>query len=109
MLRQQNFPLHGLAEGYTKFELLKLQAVNKSSDVVSSVVSKIVIILLMFFAISILNIGLAIYLGSLFGELWMGFLAVGGFYLLLSFLFIISKGKWIKNPVNDILVKKLLN
>lgn len=93
----------------TRLDLLKLQAVSKSTDVISSIASRIVIVILMFFGISILNIGISIWIGALVGELWWGFLIVGGFYLLLAVLFIVFKGKWIKGPLNDMLIKKMLN
>ncbi len=93
----------------TRVELLKLQAVNKSSDVVSSLVSIIIIAIIALLGFIILNIGLALWLSFLLGEAWYGFFVVGGFYLLLSLIMISAKGKWIKTPVNDLLIKKILN
>lgn len=93
----------------TRIDLLKLKAVSKSSDIVSSIVSGLVILVLITFGILILSVGLAIWAGSLLGSLWYGFFAVGGFYVLLSILLIAFKGKWLKGPVSDIVVKKLLN
>jgi len=93
----------------TRIDLLKLKAVSKSSDIMSSVISKLVILIFIFFATFILNIGLSIWLGALLGQLWYGFFMVGGFYLLLAILAIVFQNKWIKAPLNDILVKKILN
>lgn len=93
----------------TRIDLLKLKAVSKSSDIMSSIVSRLVILVFLFFGIFILNIGLSMWLGSLLGQVFYGFFAVGGFYILLAILAIVFKGKWIKAPVNDILVKKMLN
>lgn len=93
----------------TRVDLLKLKAVNKSSDIVSSVVSRLVICLIITFGIFILNIGLSIWLGAVLGKIWYGFFAVGGFYILLAVVLTIFKGKWLKGPVNDLIVKKMLN
>ena len=93
----------------TRIDLLKLKAVSKSSEIVSSIVSGVVVFILIIFAFVILNIGLCIWLGAVLGETWYGFFTVGGFYLLLAVLLIIFKGKWIKAPVTDLLIKKMLN
>ena len=93
----------------TRIELLKLQAVDKSSGVVSSVVSSIVIAILIVFGLSILNIGLSIWIGTLIGEVWLGFMVVGGVYVLLAILFMAFKDKFVKRPVTNLLIKKILN
>lgn len=93
----------------TRVELLKLQAVSKSSSVVSSLVSTIIIAVLIVFGLSILNIGLSIYIGTLLGATWLGFIVVGGFYILLAILFIALKDRLIKRPVTDLLINKFLN
>ncbi len=93
----------------TRVELLKLQVVSKSTGVVSSLVSTIIISVLIVFGLSILNIGLSIWIGTLLGELWLGFIVVGGFYILLALLFVAFKDKLVKRPLTDILIKKLLN
>ncbi len=93
----------------TRVDLLKLKTVDKSSDVISTVVSSMVITLVITFGIFILNIGISIWLGAVLGQIWYGFFIVGGFYLLLAALLFIFKDKWLKGPVNDIIVKKILN
>jgi len=85
------------------------KTVDKSSDVISSLVSNFAILLIITFAIFILNIGLSFWLGSLLGETWYGFFAVGGFYAVLAIVLIIFKKKWLKGPLNDVIVKKMLN
>lgn len=92
----------------TKVELMKLKAISKSSEVVSSVVSMLVISIFLLFAISILNIGLSIWIGKLLGEVAYGFFAVGGFYLLVAILLIIFKSKCLKAPVANIMIKSIL-
>lgn len=93
----------------TRVDLLKLKTVDKSSDVISSVVSSIVIMLIISFGMFILNIGISIWLGTVLGEIWYGFFIVGGFYVLLAVILFIFRDKWLKGPVNDLIVKKMLN
>ena len=93
----------------TRVELLKLQAVSKTSGVVSSLVSTIIFAVLIVFGVFILNIGLSIWIGTLLGELWLGFIIVGVFYIILAILFVSFKDKLVKRPLTDLLIKKLLN
>lgn len=93
----------------TNVELFKLKAVDKSSDIVSSIASWLVIALFIAFGFIIINIGVCIWLGNLMGHIWYGFFVVGGFYLLLAVLILSFKSKWIKQPVSDLIIKKILN
>ena len=93
----------------TSVDLFKLKAIDRSSDIVSSIISMVVICFITIFGFFIVNIGLAFWLGSLLGETWYGFFSLGAFYLLLATLLFIFKAKWIKDPVNDLIVKKMLN
>jgi len=93
----------------TRLDLLKLQAIDKSSDITSSIVSGITIFLLIIFAVIILNIGLAIWIGTLLGEIYLGFFTVGGFYALLAILLFIFRHSWLKEPVSSMMIKKMLN
>jgi len=93
----------------TKIELLKLQAVNTTSDVTSSIVSKFAMIVVICLTIIILNVGIAIWIGDMLGKMYYGFFIVSGFYILLSVLLYFFGNKWIKGPVNDRLIKKMLN
>lgn len=93
----------------TRLDLFKLQAIDKSSDAVSSIVSRLATLILILFAVSLLNIGLAIWAGELLGKTYLGFFAVGGFYILLGVLIHLFKDAWIKGPVSSMIIKKMLN
>jgi len=93
----------------TKLDLLKLKAVDKSSEVISSVVSGIAILIMVSFAAVLLSIGLAFWVGELLGKTYLGFLAVAGFYLLIALLLHFFKDTWLKAPVSNIIIKKMLN
>ena len=92
----------------TRVDLLKLKAVDKSADITSSVVSGLVILVITIFGILILNIGISFWLGHLLGEVWYGFFALGGFYVLVAAVLIIFRSKWLKVPLNDSIIKKML-
>jgi hypothetical protein len=93
----------------TRMDLLKLQAIGKTSDVASSLVSRIVIVLILFLAIFIVNIGLALWVGELVGKTYLGFFMVAAVYGLLALLIHLFRKSWIKYPITNVLIKKLIN
>jgi hypothetical protein len=95
--------------GKTTLELIKLKTIDKSSDVVSTMVSWLIVILFAIMFFTLLNIALALWLGGLLGYSWYGFFTVAGFYGLLMLVFLIFRKKLIKKPVNNSIVKQLLD
>jgi Putative Actinobacterial Holin-X, holin superfamily III len=93
----------------TRIDLMKLQAVNKTSEVTSSLVSNIIIGMLGLMMLVIFNIGVAFYLGEVLGKVHYGFFAVGGFYLVLSLLLYAFRNQWLKTPVQDKMIQKMLH
>jgi hypothetical protein len=98
------------AEEYsvTTIELLRLEAIKKSSDVISSVLSKIVIIVSVALSILILNIGLALWLGKLAGENYYGFFIVAGVHLIIGLLVYTFRNSWIKIPITNKIIAKMM-
>lgn len=95
--------------GKTSIELIKLKALEKTSDAVSSFVPQIVVFFLFASFLLLINIGLAIWLGEIFGEISYGFFAVGAFYGLLSILLHFFLNKWLKKIIRNNIIKLLLN
>ena len=93
----------------TRIDLMKLQAVNKTSEVTSSLVSNIIIVMLGMMTIMLLNIGIAFYLGEVLGGIHYGFFIVGGFYLLLATVLYVFRKDWLKTPVQDKMISKMLH
>ena len=94
--------------GKTTLNLLKLNAIDKSADVVSSLVSRLAVIMTVVFSVLIISIGLALWLGKLLGETSYGFFIVGGFYSLLALFLKVFSHQWLKNPVSNSIIKQML-
>lgn len=90
----------------TRIDLFKLQVVKKISENLSSVFAKIIAMLFFLLAIVLLSIAGAIWLGKLFGGMEYGFLAVGGFFVLVGIIFFIFKTPFIKVPISNALIQK---
>lgn len=97
-------------EDYSKttLKLLKLNAINESADVASSLIAKLVVIITIVLSVLIINIGLAFYIGKLIGETYYGFFVIGGFYALLAIVMHLFRDQLVKAPVSDTIIKQML-
>ena len=89
----------------TKVELLELKAVSKISNIASSFVSGFVMGIVILVFLLFFNIGIAFWLGALFGKTYLGFLAVAGFYLLVFIIVYATRKKIIQLPVKEFIIK----
>jgi hypothetical protein len=94
--------------GKTTLNLLKLNAIDKSADVVSSLVSRLAVIMTVVFSVLIISIGLSLWIGKLLGDTFYGFFIVGGFYALLAILLQVFRHQWVKYPVSNSIIKQML-
>lgn len=92
----------------TRADLLKLKAVDRSSDVIASLISKLIVLFALTICMVIVNIGIALLLGELLGKTYYGFFVVGGFYLIAGVIFYTMRRKWFKEPIADSIIKKLM-
>ena len=93
----------------TSLEVIRLKTINKSADVTSNLVSWVVIIVFATLFFLILNIGLALWIGSLLGASYYGFFLVSVFYGILAFICIIFRKQLIKKPLNNSIVDQFLD
>jgi len=98
------------AEGYgqTSLDLLKLKAIDKTSDVVSTIAAKVAVLAIFWIFFLILNIGIALWIGEYIGKIYYGFFLVAGFYALLALCLHLFKNQWIKTPVSNSMINHLL-
>jgi hypothetical protein len=97
-------------EDYTKttLELTKLSTVEKSADVLSSLISRITVSIFVVMFVLLLNFGLSFWIGELLGSTYYGFFIVSAFYLIVSILMYANKDPWIKMPVSNFIIAKIL-
>jgi hypothetical protein len=94
--------------GKTSYELIKLKALDKTSDVVSSVVPHSVVLILLASFMLFLNLGIAFWLGEILGKLFYGFFIVAGFYILTGLFIHLFMYKWLKKLICNYVIKQLL-
>src|SRR5687768_2134714 len=93
----------------TRLDLLKLKAIDKSSGVLSALVSMILVILILFIFIILINIALALLVGEWLGKRYYGFIVMAGVNGLAGLVFYVFRDKWVKTPISSVMIKKLLD
>jgi hypothetical protein len=88
-------------------ELFKMNAIYKASDILSSLMSKIIIIMTITLSILIISVGLVLWLGDFFGYTFLGFFIVGGAYAFIALLFSFLSNKVLKMPINNSLISQM--
>jgi len=94
--------------GKTTYELVKLKALDKTSEVVSSFIPHTIVIVLIVSFMLFLNLGLAFWLGGILGKTFYGFFAVAAFYGLIGIIIHFFMHKWLKKLVFNYIVKHML-
>lgn len=102
--------LYQRVENYAKTSvvLYKLNAVDKTADVVSTLASRVIIAVLLTLCTLFLSIALGLYLGKVFGDTYLGFLVVSGLYLIVLGIILLFKRKVIIDPVSNEIIATLL-
>jgi hypothetical protein len=92
----------------TTIEVYKLNAVVVTADILSSIVTRVVLVLFFLLFTLFVNIAISLLIGHLIGAYHLGFLIVSGFYFILTMLVYRFRNKWIKTPVANLVISKLL-
>lgn len=114
MITEEATPIEALfekAEDYSKttFELLKLNAIDKSAALLSTLAAKLVITIVMSMFVLTFNIALALLLGEILGKSYIGFFVVSVFYLFVALLIYSYQDEWVKEPLSNAIISQLQN
>ena len=94
--------------GTASYELVKLKAVDKTSDVVSSFIPHSVVIIMIASFFLFMNLGVAFWLGDLLGKLFYGFFVVAAFYVIIGIVIHFFMHNWLKRLLSDYFIKHVL-
>ncbi len=92
----------------TSLELYKLEAISIASNMISSIATRVVLVIVVLLFSFFLNIGIALLLGKWLGEFYLGFFAMACFYLLLTILFLVFQEQLLKNPISSFIIQKMI-
>jgi hypothetical protein len=98
------------ATEYSKitYELIKLKALDKASEVVSSVVPHSAVLILIGSFLLFLNLGIAFWLGEVLGKIYYGFFIVAAFYVLVALIIHFFMYKRLKKLIQNYVIRQLL-
>ncbi len=94
--------------GKSSYELAKLKTLDKTADVVSTLLSNSVVLVIISSFILFLNLGLAFWLGEILGKIYFGFFVVAAFYGVSGILIYFFMHDWIKKVVSNNIIKQVL-
>jgi hypothetical protein len=92
----------------TRVELVRLKAIDKSSEIVSSITASLVVLLIVMLCVFTFTIGIALWLGEVLGKSFYGFFAVALFYAIVALVFYLLRSKWIKTPITKMIIDKVI-
>lgn len=90
----------------TSIELFKLKAFDKGADKVAVIVSRAAAVFVFFMFVLMISIALGLWLGSLLGGSFYGFLVVAGFYGLLGVILYFVTHNWLKKMIANTIIKQ---
>ncbi len=94
--------------GKSGYELAKLKTVDKTADVVSTLIPHSIVFVILILFTLFFNLGLAFWLGEIFGNFFYGFFVIAAFYGATGLFIHFFLHKKIKNKIYHYLVKQLL-
>jgi fatty acid desaturase len=94
--------------GKASYELVKLKALDKTSDAVSSFIPHSVVFFLVVSFLLFVNLGLAFWLGEILGKTYFGFFVVAAFYGILVIVLHFFMHEWFKKVICNYIIKTVL-
>jgi hypothetical protein len=92
----------------TSFELLKLKSLDKTADLGSTLISRMLFIIVISIFSLTLNIALALWLGDVLGRNYFGFLVVASFYGVVGIGLLLAHPS-IKKRISNSIIVQILN
>jgi len=92
----------------TRGELLKLTAVAKASELVSSTAEHVAVYLIASRTVLLLSIAAGFLLGEWLGRYSYGFFIVTAVFAIAGILVYFQRSKWVKDPVARLVITKVL-
>jgi hypothetical protein len=92
-----------------RINLFKLKSIDKISGFTATLMTSLILIILLCGVLICLTIGLALLIGLLLGKTYLGFFIMGGIYIIIGLVFYSKRGKLLKTPVSNKLIKELVD
>ena len=94
--------------GKTSIELVKLKSIDKTADILSTLVARLFFFMVLVIFLITMNIAIALWLGQIIGKTYDGFLVVAAFYGVIGVILYFMQPS-IKARANDLIIKLVIN
>ena len=91
----------------TRIDLGLLNFQEKTTNVIGSLASTVIVAFLALFFVFFTSVGAAWWIGQSMHNPSIGFFIVAGFYLLVAAVILLNRDKWIGLPIINSLLKKI--
>jgi hypothetical protein len=92
----------------TRTTLWKYKAIESLADVSGELTSGLGMIVIVSFVVILLSIGFALLIGEGLGKSYFGFFIIGGVYGIIALIIYARRGRWLKEPFSNMLIRKIL-
>lgn len=93
--------------GKTTYKLTKLKILEAAILIITSLVSKVSVVLVASLFVLVFNIGVAFWLGDVLGKVYYGFFIVAAFYFIATIVLHFFLPKWIKTPISNLIINQI--
>ncbi|HCS19982.1 MAG TPA: hypothetical protein DIW47_05370 [Bacteroidetes bacterium] len=93
----------------TSIQLVKLEAIERSSVLVASLFSRLIILVPALIALIFLSIGASFFLAQYVGRYDLGFGIVAGFYVLVTLFLILGRRNITEKPLRNAILNKMMS
>lgn len=91
----------------TNIELIKLETAEKASFVLANLISRFIIVMVIFLFVFFLSLGACFFLSELLGNSYLGFGIISVFYLLIGSILIMGRKKLLNRPIQDKIIQEM--
>jgi len=95
--------------GKTNYQLAKLKLIDKTSNVVSSLIPLFIVFAILSSFLLFCSLGVAFWIGEILGKVYYGFFVVAGFYCLVGFIMQVFMHRCLKKIICNYFIKLALN
>lgn len=90
-----------------EFDLLKVRVIKSLSLKYSDILSALIIQIIIAISFFLLTITAALFLGDLFGKMYLGFAAITFFYFTIILVLIVFKKYLLRRPIRNSFIKNI--
>ncbi|HEY3370894.1 MAG TPA: phage holin family protein [Prolixibacteraceae bacterium] len=91
----------------TNFELIKYQAIERSTVIIADLISNILVGLLLLFFVFFISLWACYYISAQLGDSYSGIAIVAGFYLLVGLILLMVRKKLLIKPLRNKIVHNI--